>query len=457
MLDVKRWLRAAVVILISASAHAQVYDKGIELVQNPTFTGSAQGPDEVAASWRFWPEGTKSAKVAGTSLEITATVNPTVGVYQRIELNGASAPTIRVEVETNSLLDLPNFEPGSFHGGACAYAEFIMEDGRIFYGTYYPLYTATPVDSVIELQGPAGRISYMFLVLGVIRGMGMVKFANPSVKLFPSQSGVVTFQVDDGKLSTYTEVYPRLKQAGFVGSAALVSSWVGQPGFVTKSQVRELIRQGWDILSHSRTHPDLTALLAEKGREAVRYEFTQSARELEDITGLPIYGFVHPEGAQNGTTVAIGLEEYDWMRDFFSSINYSGFPPTMTHATKILASTSRQEMQAAVDAAKNGAWVLFVLHDVTTRPENEYDCTPEQLEMLITTVRSSGVKVLNCEDAAALFSSQPLPKQRGRRMVSDRSPIIRPMSGGRGVEWRVLQTDGRSSIGDRPDGRPIQN
>lgn len=428
MRSVRTFIAAvALMLLPPCPGLAQVYHLGQELLQNRQFSSGPSNAAEAAAGWRLWPEGVAGAGVAGTEMMVTARADrPLAGVYQRVELRGASSPSIRVQIQTaGPVLDLPQFEPDAFHGGIAVYVEYVLADGQVLYDISYPYYSAAAECSVIELQGPARPISHAFLVLGIVRGVGTVRFSAPSMQTFPAQPGLVTFQFDDGYASAYTEAYTRLRDAAYAGSLALVSSWVGRPGFVSAEQVRAMSRAGWDVLSHTRTHADLVEMLSRAGEVAVREEVTLSAHELSQATGLPIYHFASPFGSQNGVTQRIVSAEYDSQRDFFSAYNYPGVPPNVVHVTKVVRSTSTAEIVAALNAAQQGAWALFVLHDINMSP-GEYDCTPRQFEELVALVAGRGLPVRNYEDALAQFASRVVPKQRSRTIRS-RMPLVRPM------------------------------
>ena len=70
---------------------------------------------------------------------------------------------------------------------------------------------------------------------------------------------------DDGLLSTCTVALPILKERNMTGVAAVVTSIVGK-GFYSKNwnltrlcmnkdQLRELLDEGWELASHTVTHP----------------------------------------------------------------------------------------------------------------------------------------------------------------------------------------------------------
>src|SRR4051812_43889082 len=73
----------------------------------------------------------------------------------------------------------------------------------------------------------------------------------------PPKPIVISF--DDGYLSHYTHALPVLKALGWPGVLNLEINNV-KPGDLTAAQVRALIDAGWEVDSHTITHPDLTTV-----------------------------------------------------------------------------------------------------------------------------------------------------------------------------------------------------
>lgn len=105
----------------------------------------------------------------------------------------------------------------------------------------------------------------------------------------PRKPVVLTF--DDGYLSHYTHAKPVLRKLGWPGVLYLTTKSIG-PGGLTVKQIRGLIKAGWEIDSHTLTHPDLTAL----DDAALARELGGSRKELQDRFGVPVRFFAYPAG-----------------------------------------------------------------------------------------------------------------------------------------------------------------
>lgn len=123
------------------------------------------------------------------------------------------------------------------------------------------------------------------------RGYESVKSADLVDGLVPEKSVVLSF--DDGTVDFYETAWPLLKQYGFGASIAIVSDFVGRDGYMSREQIEELIEEGVEVLGHSATHKDL------RGGVNLEVEILESKRDLEEMFGVDIVGFVYPSGKYN--------------------------------------------------------------------------------------------------------------------------------------------------------------
>jgi peptidoglycan/xylan/chitin deacetylase (PgdA/CDA1 family) len=113
----------------------------------------------------------------------------------------------------------------------------------------------------------------------------------------PAHPIVISF--DDGYASHYTHARPVLRRLRWPGVLNLALENVGQDG-ISARQIRGLIASGWEIDSHTLTHPDLTTL----PDAALRRELTRSRREIEARFGVPARFFCYPAGSYDARVVA---------------------------------------------------------------------------------------------------------------------------------------------------------
>ena len=91
--------------------------------------------------------------------------------------------------------------------------------------------------------------------------------------------------VDDGGLSYYTVVADRLERLGWRGHCFVTTNCIGQRGFLTVRQIRELDARGHIIGSHSASHPMRFSACS---IPQMRREWTRSREALQDLLGHPV-------------------------------------------------------------------------------------------------------------------------------------------------------------------------
>lgn len=109
----------------------------------------------------------------------------------------------------------------------------------------------------------------------------------------PATSVPVVISFDDGDMSCHTMAAPILERHGLRGTFFVVTRWIGQPGFMDADQLRDLVRRGHSVCSHSRTHPRLPTLT----KIDLDNEMFGSKADLEAILGQPVTQFSIPGGA----------------------------------------------------------------------------------------------------------------------------------------------------------------
>jgi peptidoglycan/xylan/chitin deacetylase (PgdA/CDA1 family) len=101
----------------------------------------------------------------------------------------------------------------------------------------------------------------------------------------------IVLSFDDGYLSHYTHARPVLRELGWPGVLYLKIEAIG-PGGLSERQLRSLLKAGWELDSHTLSHPDLTTL----DDATLARELSQSRRELRRRFGVPARFFAYPAG-----------------------------------------------------------------------------------------------------------------------------------------------------------------
>ncbi|HKH40976.1 MAG TPA: polysaccharide deacetylase family protein [Solirubrobacterales bacterium] len=142
------------------------------------------------------------------------------------------------------------------------------------------------------------------------RGFDPVTFTKAVAGSEPGRVMAVTF--DDAYRSVYEAARPILERLGVPGtvfvptsfpSSRAPMSWPGIDGFVhgpsaaelvpaSWDELRTLSRSGWEIGSHTRSHPHLPRL----GDAELTRELEESRRECESHVGAPCTAIAYPYG-----------------------------------------------------------------------------------------------------------------------------------------------------------------
>jgi peptidoglycan/xylan/chitin deacetylase (PgdA/CDA1 family) len=114
----------------------------------------------------------------------------------------------------------------------------------------------------------------------------------------PRRPVVLTF--DDGYLSQYRTAARTLRARGWPGVLNLQVDRLGAAGGLTRAQVRRMLSDGWELDSHTLTHPDLT----EVGRERLVRELVGSREAIAREFGVTANFFCFPYGRYDAAVQA---------------------------------------------------------------------------------------------------------------------------------------------------------
>ncbi|HEY0896762.1 MAG TPA: polysaccharide deacetylase family protein [Sphingobacteriaceae bacterium] len=109
----------------------------------------------------------------------------------------------------------------------------------------------------------------------------------------PEKPIMLTF--DDTDLDQYTVAAPEMKKYGFKGVFFIMTVSLGRPGYMSKTQVRELSDAGHVIGSHTWDHHNVKKY---QGDDWVT-QIEKPTKTLKEITGKDIRYFAYPFGLWN--------------------------------------------------------------------------------------------------------------------------------------------------------------
>jgi len=124
---------------------------------------------------------------------------------------------------------------------------------------------------------------------------------------------------DDGDLSVYTYAYPILKAKGITATVAVITDYVGKnyPKYRVQPcpsmnipQLKELIANGWEIASHSLSHPHFPKLTMKEAE----HEIAESKIWIMDNLDVTPTKFAFPYGEATPELIELAEQYYPHVR-----------------------------------------------------------------------------------------------------------------------------------------------
>ncbi len=209
---------------------------------------------------------------------------------------------------------------------------------------------------------------------------------------------VITFD-DVGKENyVWENAYPILQQYGF---KAVAYCTVGSLNASMKTNLKMLVTKGWEIGSHSMTHPlDLTLLSGDK----LLYEILNSKILLEQDLGTSVTSFAYPHSPTTSSVIDVIQQYYHnartsswwaWQSSVWNnSISYE--IPSITIANSNYA----YNIPTAINMAKaSGKTVVLLFHKVVSAGDSA-SITPGNFSWCIQQINESKIPVAKIQELA---------------------------------------------------------
>lgn len=176
------------------------------------------------------------------------------------------------------------------------------------------------------------------------------------------ESGLVSFTMDDGSIVDYERMLPVFTRYNAVAVSAVITDKIGMPGYLTAQHIVSLQNIGWEIMSHTKTHPNLANL----EEESVDYELQASKNYLQSM-GIDVHNLVYPYSSLNSTVYKLALRHYR------SALSWSGInrSPFCLHTLKRIPlgsytkngqNTFEYYKKCVNVAITKRSWVIFEIH-----------------------------------------------------------------------------------------------
>ena len=167
-------------------------------------------------------------------------------------------------------------------------------------------------------------------------------------KPLPAKPIMITF--DDTRQEQYSLAAVEMKKYNFKGVFFIMTVSINRPGYMTKTQIKDLSDNGNVIGAHTWDHHMVTKY-AEKDWDI---QLTKPKKLLETITNKPIKYFAYPFGLWNDAAI-VEIKKRDYKLAFILSSKRDTVEPKFTIRRMIVAGIWKTpRMLKAIDATFNG-------------------------------------------------------------------------------------------------------
>lgn len=217
-------------------------------------------------------------------------------------------------------------------------------------------------------------------------------FATASVQS-PAPAARVSLTFDDGLASAYDKVAPILKSYGLTATDYVITGCVGmtkspnkchantEAKYMTWQQIKDLQNKyGWEIGSHTATHPYLATKDASDGQPKVlspaqvSQELASSKQTLA-ANGINARALSTPYGDYNNAVLAQIAKYYESHRGFADEgMNYWPNNDYLLYDYRVQAGVSVKQVTDKIDQAiASNQWLILTMHDIKDKPSQNPD------------------------------------------------------------------------------------
>ncbi len=210
---------------------------------------------------------------------------------------------------------------------------------------------STQEPAVMRGSTPLDRLNEGSIVLD------RAKVANSTSGL-TGQVPLITFVFDDGNDTDYLLGREIFLEQGAVACSAITTGWIDTPGHLSIDQIRGLRDAGWEIMSHTVSHPRLTSLDAAQ----IEGEFAESKAALER-RGILVRNVVYPKNMSNELVRKIARKYYRSGRGGTYAVNTADTDPYFLKSYAIKHDLIG--LKRLIDGAYAGrSWIVLYQHEI---------------------------------------------------------------------------------------------
>jgi len=382
---------------------------------------TAGGTPSLAASWSpAWNGYQRVLMQAGQSWDGYYAVqlsNPSLvplGAVQRITFNQTSYVPILItmQIKGSGIDNVPSDNLGASFD--CRVKFVGLSDTQLSYcpttaktknvGTFDWRYVGVNTTDLVN-----GFMPIEWVEIRLRRGAvsGTAWFDDVQVKEYPQGTfaGAVTLMFDDGLKEHFSTALPAIDAYGWKGVEAAVSDYVqsGDSAYCDLYDILFMQQNGWEIVSHSMSHPDLTAL----GPIEAEDQFYWSKRFFYD-NGIFVKSFALPFGAYNAFVLGLNEERgyYNSVRNSDSGYNPMGTFPSSVKVQKVESDTTLAQINSWLTEAKSRrAWLVLLFHKIRPACSDRYCVTEGTFSGILSVINNQNMPVVTYAEGLKLVKS----------------------------------------------------
>ncbi|MGA2670076.1 MAG: Ig-like domain-containing protein, partial [Dehalococcoidia bacterium] len=231
--------------------------------------------------------------------------------------------------------------------------------------------------------------------------------AAASVREYTTSQGAVTITFDDGYQSQYDIAYPVMNQYGFKGTLFVITGIVNSSGILNLQEIQEMHSHGWEIDSHTVTHPYLTQL----SQSQLEAELANSKSWIVNNSLGGSIALAYPYGNYDGNVASTASKYYRYARTTTPGINDFSTSNVVLYNVPLWGSSSYNSLSSAEQLVSNAIsqnkWAVVMAHGVTDNQSdsrlnsNDGWCTTTVFTSFLTFLKNANVPIKNFAEISA--------------------------------------------------------
>jgi len=277
------------------------------------------------------------------------------------------------------------------------------------------------------------KLIIVLVLAGIFAFSPLKPFVNVNYQALAAEdsgpAALISITFDDGYRSIWDSALPVMSSRNlkgvFFGETGPLNS--GEDWVMSWGQVRALQNTyGWEIGSHSITHPYLTQV----SDSQLTQELLGSKQDFA-AQGINVRGFATPNGAYNAKVLSAIAKYYDYHRAAWGGSNSWPYNKYEILAQEVSNTTTPAQVKQWIDSAVvNKQWLVLLFHEIVAGTAGGYQYNINQFAQIIDTIKVSPIRVVTFADVLGFSSPIPTPTP---------TPMPTPWPGG-GVtsitDWR---------------------